>query len=233
MLAQDVSPDRLERAKLLIASIVDENIGNKVGVIVFSGTAMWQCPVTYDLEAVKMFVQNVTTEQLPVGGTQISDAIILATKPLADTESAVNRVMVLISDGEDHDSRMSEAISQANKYHLKVLTVGVGTSDGATIPQPNGPLKDAQGVTVVSKLNPSLLKVIADETGGQYFDITDRGATANLIRAIAAVEKAGSAENPENRSRDDQFQIFQLIGILAFLLDMLVPVANKINYEKN
>jgi len=133
MLAEDNKPNRLEKAKLMLLKVISENPGEKMGLIVFSGSAMWQCPMTYDLDALKMFLQGVETGQLPLGGTQISAAINLAARAVSGSAGS-NKVLILISDGEDHDSKIKEAVNNAKKSDLRIISVGVGTPEGAPIP---------------------------------------------------------------------------------------------------
>ncbi|MDR2860648.1 MAG: VWA domain-containing protein [Elusimicrobiota bacterium] len=225
MLAQDISPNRLERAKFMLLNIIEESSGDRMGVIVFSGTAMWQCPLTYDLEALKMFLQDVSVEQLPVGGTQISDAIALAAQASEETAKN-NKVLLLISDGEDHDSKINDAIKVANKNGLRIISVGIGSHAGAPIPQANGYLKDNRGAVVMTKLNPTLLKSVAEQTGGQYFEAEGRDISSALIRAVQNIEKTKNGKIQRN-SKTDRFQLFLLLALLSFLAGMLIPSSIK------
>ena len=223
MLAQDISPNRLERAKFMLLNIIEVNAGNRMGVIVFSGTAMWQCPMTYDLEALKMFMQDINVEQLPVGGTQISDAIILAANAAEKTPSS-SKILLLISDGEDHDSKINEALNKAKDSGLKIISVGIGSKEGSPIldPATNRYITDNNGDTVVSKLNPTVLRKIAEQSGGQYFETEGRDISGALISTLESVDKNKGA-GFESAAKVDRFQIFLFLALLAFLLAQITP----------
>ncbi|MDR1942773.1 MAG: VWA domain-containing protein [Endomicrobium sp.] len=228
MLAQDLKPNRLEKAKDMVLKIVEENSGEKIGIIVFAGSAMWQCPMTYDSQALKMFLRSVETSSLPIGGTQISDAIILASKAI-EKELSNGKIMVLISDGEDHDSGIKEAINKAKKTGLKIIAVGIGTPNGSPIPVKDESgiikdyIKDRTGQIVVSKINANLLKSVASETGGKYFDASVKDISGELSRAVRDLEK-NKNKISERDSRIDRFQIFLFVALLLMFIELLFPV---------
>lgn len=228
MLAQDLKPNRLEKAKDMVLKIVEENSGEKIGIIVFAGSAMWQCPMTYDSQALKMFLRSVETSSLPIGGTQISDAIILASKAV-EKEFSNGKIMVLISDGEDHDSRIKEAINKAKKAGLKIIAVGIGTPNGSPIPVKDESgiikdyIKDRDGQIVVSKINANLLKSVASETGGKYFDASVKDISGELSRAVRGLKK-NKNKISERDSKIDRFQIFLFVALLLLFIELLFPV---------
>jgi len=227
MLANDVQPSRLEQAKLMLLRVIEDNPGEKMGVIVFSGSAMWQCPMTYDTQALKMFLQSVEVGQLPLGGTQISAAILLAAKAVADSP-ANGKVLILISDGEDHDSKIKDAISEAQKTNLKIVSVGIGTPEGAPIPVKDDSgavkdyVKDKNGQIVMSKLNSNLLERIAQETGGKYFNSSSKDISPSIIKTIKELEKSKD-EIQENTAKADRFQIFLFLSLIMFFAWLLIP----------
>ena len=231
MLAQDSKPNRLEQAKLMLLRVVEESPGEKMGIIIFSGTAMWQCPMTYDLQALKMLLQSVEAGSLPLGGTQISDAIMLASKAVSD-RAASGKTMLLISDGEDHDSKIKGALNIARKAELKIISVGIGTHEGSPIPlrDETGAIrdyvKDRNGQIVISKANSILLKSVADETGGKYFDASDKDISPVLIKAVRDLDKTNN-EVSESDTKTDRFQIFLLFGLIALFAALLFPVSRK------
>jgi Ca-activated chloride channel family protein len=228
MLAQDLKPNRLEKAKDMVLKIVEENQGEKIGIIVFAGSAMWQCPLTYDSQALKMFLQSVEVGNLPMGGTRISDAIVLAAKAV-EKEISNGKVMILISDGEDHDSKIKEAISKAKKVELKIIAVGIGTPAGSPVPvkNENGTIedyiKDRTGHVVISKINANLLKSVASETGGKYFDASDKDISGELSKAVRDLEKNKNNVS-ERDSKIDRFQIFLFVALLLLFIELLFPV---------
>jgi Ca-activated chloride channel family protein len=232
MLAQDVKPARLEKAKMLISRIAEECEGDKIGVMVFSGAAMWQCPMTYDGEAVKIFLQGVNTDSLPFGGTEFGSAINLAVKTLGE-KSSDSRAMVLITDGEDHDKKTKEAIEAAKKAGLKIISVGIGTYQGAPIPvrSDSGALlkymSDKSGKTVISKLNSGLLKKISSETGGGYYEISDgRDISSAVINEIKTLDKNSLGKIKES-AKKDRFQIFLFLAFAMFIIELLYPKTVK------
>jgi Ca-activated chloride channel family protein len=236
MLAQDLKPNRLEKAKDMVLKIVEENRGERIGVIVFAGTAMWQCPMTYDSQALKMFLQSVETGSLSMGGTQISDAIMLASKAV-EKELSSGKVMILISDGEDHDSKIKEAISEAKKSGLKIITVGIGTQKGSPIPVKDGNgavmdyVRNMSGQVVVSKINSALLKSVASETDGKYFDSSVKDISGELLKAVKDLEKSKN-EISERDGKIDRFQIFLFIALLLLFAELLFPVKRLRNESK-
>jgi len=222
MLAQDLKPNRVEKAKDMALKIVEENPDEKIGVIAFAGTAMWQCPLTYDSQALKMFLQSVEADSLPMGGTQISDAVILASKAVGK-ELLGGKVMILISDGEDHDSKIKEAVNEAKKAGLKIIAVGIGTTSGSPVPvkDESGAIKDyirdGTGQVVVSKINASLLKSVASETGGKYFDASGRDISRELSKAVRDLEK-NKNEISQRGGKIDRFQIFLFVALALLFI---------------
>ncbi|MDR1243970.1 MAG: VWA domain-containing protein [Endomicrobium sp.] len=231
MLAQDFQPSRLEKAKSIIVDVVRANPGEKMGVIVFSGDAMWQCPMTYDLQALKIFLEDVETGVLPNGGTQIGDAIILACKALNGRVSK-SKVMLLVSDGEDHDSKIDDAISIAKKNKLRVICVAIGTKEGSPIPvldeagKLKDYIKDSSGQVVVSKVNFGLLQRVSEETGGKFFDASNKSISYDLIKMVKALDKDNS-EIDQINNKIDRFQIFVLLGLICFIVAFVYPVRRK------
>lgn len=232
MLAQDIKPNRIEKAKMLISRIIDECPGDKIGVIAFSATAMWQCPMTYDGEAVKMFLQGVNTDSLPFGGTDLGEPINLAVKTLGE-KSSNSRIMLLITDGEDHDKKTKAAVESAKKAGIKIISVGIGTYHGAPIPVKTESgiilryMSDKSGKTVITKLDTGLLQQVASETGGKYFEISENNdASSAIINRLKDVEKDESGTTKEN-SRKDRFQMFLILALIAFAAEMFYPETIK------
>ncbi|MDR3244126.1 MAG: VWA domain-containing protein [Elusimicrobiota bacterium] len=229
MLARDIEPNRLEKARQILFRVIEENHGDKIGVIIFSGSAMWQCPMTYDFEALKMFLGNIQTGQLPMGGTQISSAIMLAVKAISSNPSN-NKVLLLISDGEDHDSKIDEALKQANDINLRIISVGIGSQVGAPVPTGESAvsdyIRDSVGNVIISKLNPQLLKTVAQKTDGVYFDASQKDLFSSLIREIKNIERDKS-QSTQRTNKADRFQIFLFFALLALLAEFLIPITIK------
>lgn len=231
MLAQDFKPNRLEKAKSIVLDIVTENPGERIGVIVFSGSAMWQCPMTYDLQALKMLLEDIEIGILPSGGTQIGEAITLACKALNGRVSK-SKVMLLVSDGEDHDSKIIDAISIARKNNLKIICVAIGTKEGAPIPvvDNTGKLKsyltDSSGQVVMSKVNCDLLQKVSQETGGKFFDASSKSISYDLTKTVKALEKDNNKIDEIN-NKIDRFQIFIFIGLICLIVALIYPLRRK------
>ncbi|MCL2389372.1 MAG: VWA domain-containing protein, partial [Elusimicrobia bacterium] len=140
MLAEDVYPNRIGASKEIMRNVLSAFRNERVGVIIFEGTAMWKVPMTFDSGAARLFLNNIQAGMMPIGGTRISRPIEIAAESILPSARDNSRIMILISDGEDHDSGMDAAIEMAIERNLRIYTIGVGTPQGAQIP-----LRDAQG----------------------------------------------------------------------------------------
>jgi Ca-activated chloride channel family protein len=175
MLAEDIAPNRLEKAKRLVSEIINQLASDRIGIIAYAGQAFPQLPITTDYGAAKMFLQNMNTDMLSSQGTAIDQAIELASTYF-DDEEQTNRVLFIISDGEDHSQgNVSNAVEEATNEGIRVFTIGVGKTKGAPIPlKRNGIVeslkKDNQGEVVITKLNEEVLQEIADEGNGEYIN---------------------------------------------------------------
>ena len=167
MLAQDYSPNRLERAKLAISRLTDKLQEDRIGLVIFAGTSFVQLPVTTDYVSAKMFLGSIDTGSIPVQGTAIGDAIRLCIKSFS-AQSEKSRVIVVISDGENHEDDPVAAAAQAAELGIKVYTIGVGSAEGQPIPVEGGLLRDKEGNIVVTKLDEDTLRAVAKAGGGAY-----------------------------------------------------------------
>lgn len=228
MTAEDIKPNRMARAKELLADLIRQLGGNRVGIIAFSGTAFWQCPLTLDTAGANLFLDIMDANLIPMGGTVIGDAIRLGVRGLEKT-SPKTKALILLTDGEDHKSDPEGAAALAAKNGVKIFAVGFGSTAGEPIPlkdaQGNftGYKKNAQGVVVMSKMDEGLLAKIAADTGGIYLraqnGIVD---TARLADAVRGLDKA-TASARLNRTYEDRFQYPLALGVLLLLASMLVP----------
>ncbi|MEP5934813.1 MAG: VWA domain-containing protein [Winogradskyella arenosi] len=224
MLAEDIAPNRLEKSKQLVTQIVNNLVSDRVGIIAYAGKAFPQLPITTDYASAKMFLQNMNTDMLSSQGTAISEAIQLS-KTSYDNEDQTNRVLVIISDGEDHDGEAMSVAEEAAEQGIKILTVGVGDVKGGPIPiKRNGVIlsykKDNSGETVITRLNESTLKDIASEANGVYINGSN---TAEVVKAIKAeLDKMDKQEFESKQIADfkDQFQWFLGLGILLLFIDI-------------
>ncbi|RCW93762.1 vWA domain-containing protein [Winogradskyella arenosi] len=224
MLAEDIAPNRLEKSKQLVTQIVNNLVSDRVGIIAYAGKAFPQLPITTDYASAKMFLQNMNTDMLSSQGTAISEAIQLS-KTYYDNEDQTNRVLVIISDGEDHDGEAMSVAEEAAEQGIKILTVGVGDVKGGPIPiKRNGVVlsykKDNSGETVITRLNETTLKDIASEANGVYINGSN---TAEVVKAIKAeLDKMDKQEFESKQIADfkDQFQWFLGLGILLLFIDI-------------
>lgn len=226
MLAADVRPNRLEKSKQLVSRTLDKLVSDRVGMIIYAGSAYPQLPITTDYSAARLFLKSVDTDIIPSQGTAIADAIDMATG-YYDDEEQKNRVLVIITDGEDHEEGISEAVEKARAKGIKIFTVGVGTDRGAPIPDMRngynvGYKKDRNGEVVVSKLNTDVLRQISKETDGDYINGTNtREVVDFLMESISEMEKK-EFEATVFSDYEDQFQWFLGLALLLLILDVFV-----------
>jgi len=185
MLAEDIKPNRLERSKLAISTLIDKLQGDRVGIIIFAGNAYKQLPLTTDYSAAKLFLSAVDTKIVPTQGTAIGEAIELATLSFGETDH--NKAIIVITDGENHEDDAIEAATMANELGINVFTIGMGLPEGAPIPLYNkygvqtGFKKDKKNTTVVTKLNEDMLRQIAAAGGGAYARANNASSGLNVF----------------------------------------------------
>ncbi|MBD3862963.1 MAG: Ca-activated chloride channel family protein [Olleya marilimosa] len=226
MLAEDIKPNRLEKSQQLVSRIIDKLGSDRVGIIAYAGKAFPQLPITTDYSAAKMFLQNLNTDMLSSQGTAINEAINLA-KTYYDDDQQTNRVLVILSDGEDHSEAAVQVAEEASKEGIKIFTIGVGDVNGGPIPlRRNGVLlnykKDKQGETVITKLDEETLKNIASQANGVYINgaITDKVVSqmSDILNKMDKTEfEAKQVANFESR-----FQWFLGLAILLLFIDIFL-----------
>jgi len=227
MLAEDIAPNRLEKSKRLVSEIINQLASDRIGIIAYAGQAFPQLPITTDYGAAKMFLQSMNTDMLTSQGTAIDQAIDLATT-YYDDEDQTNRVLFIISDGEDHsESSALRSVENAQEAGIRIFTIGVGKEKGAPIPiKRKGILeslkKDAQGEVVITKLNASVLQDIADEANGEYIDGTNTDEAVEFIKEQLNQMDKTEFEAKQFAEYKDQFQWFLGAGLFLLLLDIFV-----------
>ncbi|MCW3113930.1 MAG: hypothetical protein JWR18_2326 [Segetibacter sp.] len=224
MLAQDVKPNRLERAKQVLGKIIDKMGNNRMGMVVFAGQAFLQMPLTTDLAATKLYVSNASPNAVPTQGTVIGDALRLCNTSL-DTKEKKYKAVILISDGEDQDEKAAEVLKELQDNGVVVHTVGIGSPEGAPIfdPGSNDFKKDESGNTVVSKLNEQALQTLATQTGGQYHLFTTADEVAgSVVASIDQMEKK-QIGGTGIRVYNSFFQWFLLVAVILLLLETIIP----------
>ena len=221
MLAEDYSPNRLERAKLAISRLVDKLRDDRIGLIVFAGNSFVQLPITTDYVSAKMFLNSISTESVPVQGTAIGDAINTAMRSFS-AQSEKSRAIVIITDGENHEDDPVAAAKQAAELGVRVFAIGVGSPEGKPIPMNGELLKDKDGEIVVTRLDESVLKEVAKAGNGVYVRAGNSEFGLNpVIDNIKRMddEKYSSIVFEEF---DEQFMYFLGIAMLFFVVEMLV-----------
>jgi Ca-activated chloride channel family protein len=226
MLAEDIAPNRLEKSKQLVTQIVNNLASDRIGIIAYAGTAFPQLPITTDYAAAKMFLQNMNTEMLSSQGTAINEAIELA-KTYYNDEEQTNRILIIISDGEDHSEEAARVAEEASQEGIRIFTIGVGTTKGGPIPiKRNGIVlnykKDKQGETVITKLDEDTMKVIADEANGTYINGQNTNEVVEQISEILLKMDKKEFEAKQFADFKDQFQWFLAFAIFLLLLDIFL-----------
>jgi Ca-activated chloride channel family protein len=221
MLARDYSPNRLERAKLSIARLTDKLQDDRIGLVIFAGTSFVQLPVTTDYVSAKMFLNSIDTGSIPVQGTAIGDAIRLSIKSFS-AQSEKSRVIIVISDGENHEDDAVAAAKDAAEMGIKVYTIGVGSPEGQPIHIDGELMKDREGNIVVTKLDEQTLRDIARAGGGAYIRAGGEEFGLNpIIQDIRRMEdeEFGSVVFEEY---DEQYLYFFGAAFLLFVIEMLI-----------
>ena len=223
MLAEDVQPSRLEKAKRLVAQLVDRMQNDKVGMIVFAGDAFTQLPITSDYISAKMFLESINPSLITKQGTAIAAAINLASRSFTPQEG-VGRAIIVITDGENHEGGVSEAIKTATEKGIQVNVLGVGMPDGAPIPVEgtNDYRRDRDGNVIVTRLNEPMCQEIAKEGKGIYVRVDN---TNNAQRAISReIDKIAKAdvETQVYTEFNEQFQAVAWLILLLLMAEMLI-----------
>jgi Ca-activated chloride channel family protein len=195
MNAMDVVPSRLSKAKQFIQNIINRNTLDKFGLVVFAGNAYISVPITVDIETIKMNLASIETSMLPTQGTNLKEAILRA-YDCFNIKREGGKVIILVTDGEDHEEGIEEAIAICNKNNVNIVSVGVGSNDGSKIIDvaTNQPKVDEQGNVVISKLNAEELEKIAKDANGAYIQLQNTdAAAAELVDKLNSIASEGSA----------------------------------------
>ncbi len=226
MLAEDIAPNRLEKSKQLITQILNELGGDRVGIIGYAGSAFPQVPITTDFSSTKLFLNAMDTDMVSSQGTAISEAVQMSSTYFDDEEQK-NRVLFVISDGEDHEGNFEAAIEAATENGIKVYSIGVGTEKGGQIPiKRNGVLqfykRDQNNEVVITRLGAPTLKAIADEGKGKYINGTNTKEVVDEVKAILNGMDKKEFEAKQFTDFKDQFQWFLAGALFLLILDVLL-----------
>ena len=221
MLAEDYSPNRLERAKLAISRLVDKLREDRIGLIVFAGNSFVQLPITTDYVSAKMFLNSISTESVPVQGTAIGEAINTAIRSFS-VQSEKSRAVIVITDGENHEDDPVAVAKQAAEVGVRVFALGVGSPEGKPIPMDGELLKDKEGNIVVTRLDEKVLHEVAEAGNGVYVRAGNSEFGLNpIIDEIRKMEdeKYSSVVFEEF---DEQFMYFLGMALVFFVIEMLI-----------
>ncbi len=225
MLAEDIQPNRLTRAKQAISKLVDNLDNDKIGLIVFAGDAYTQIPITTDYVSAKMFLSTINPDMVPKQGTAIGAAIDLASRSFTPGEGK-SKAIIIITDGENHEDDPVSAAEKASKAGIVIHTIGIGSSDGVPVPVITGGrrdyLKAADGSTVITKLDEEILKKIAVSTGGNYIRASNSSIGLDEIFNDIRKMKTGELESTMYTEYNDQFQVFTAIALFFLILEILI-----------
>ncbi len=228
MLAEDVAPNRLERARLEIMRILQRLDGDRIGLVAFAGNAFVQSPLTVDYGAAALFLNAMDPGLIPVQGTNLGEALTVALDAFEEG-TRDHRVLIVVTDGEDHEGEIEAALERAVDEGIQIHTVGIGSLDGVPIPEfdvsgvRSGFLRDEDGAVVTTRLDESTLQRVAEATGGRYFPALGPGANLDpLIEEITGGE-GRELEVREITQFDEQFQIFLGFALVLLLAEELIP----------
>jgi len=222
MLAEDVTPSRLMKSKLLVENLVDNFTNDKIGLIVYAGDAFVQLPITSDYVSAKMFLQSIEPNLIETQGTDIARAVHLAMNSFTQAEK-IGRAIILITDGEDHEGGAKEAVEEAKKKGINVFILGIGDVKGAPIPTSDGGyMKDRSGQTVMTKLNEDMCRELAQAGSGKYIHVDNTSdAQEKLNNELSKLQK-GESESVIYSEYAEQFQIFALLALLLLIIEVCV-----------
>ncbi|BDD04101.1 vWA domain-containing protein [Aureibacter tunicatorum] len=228
MNAHDIQPTRLEKIKFELKNIVESFKGDRIGLIIFSSEAFVQCPLTYDIGALNLFISTLNSSLVPKAGTDFEPPLSLALQKLTNDNSPSEennaKVIVLISDGEDFGEQSKSTAEEISENGIKIFTLGVGSEEGSKIKQTRGYLTDKQGKNVVTKLNPVELKEIARIGNGNYFEInSSRSDVTKLINSIKSI-KGKSRGKTKLEVSNNKYTYFLILAFILMVVDVMIPV---------
>ncbi|MBL7850342.1 MAG: VWA domain-containing protein [Cyclobacteriaceae bacterium] len=226
--AFDIQPSRLEKIKFEMKRVVEAFNSDRLGIIIFSSEAFMQCPLTYDQNALNLFIETMNTSLVPSSGTDFGPPLRMAMQKLEDPDGkssdSKSKVIILISDGEDFGDETEDIAKEIADKDIKLFTLGIGTERGSQIYAGRSLKTDKSGNPVISKLNPASLKQVASLTGGQYFEINDNGNdVSRLINTISKIE----GQIRESRLVDvsaNRYFYFLLAALVLLVVDILLSV---------
>ena len=234
MVAEDMAPNRLEKAKFAIADLIDQLDGDRVGLVAFAGEAFVQSPLTLDYGAARLFLNAMEPDMMSVQGTNLGQAIAVSLDAFAATERR-HRVLVVITDGEDHEGEVDDAITRATDEGVVIYTVGIGSTDGVPIPdfdaagQAQGFKRDGDGAVVTTRLDEATLMTLAERTGGTYYRASPGGAELAVLAEELAGGEGREFESEQVTLFDEQYQLFLGLALVLLISDVLVSDRRRVH----
>ena len=232
MLAEDIKPRRLEYARNELGSLIDKFSGDRVGMVAFAGKAFVQCPLTIDYSAAQFFLESLVPDAISAQGTAIGEALVTAAGMFGE-ESGEYKTVVILTDGEDTVTDPIESAEDLADRGVRVYTLGVGNASGELIPLRNesGKLleykKDRSGSLVRSRVNESLLKRIAEITGGAYYRCSGKGGEIEKLYDVISEMEKREISSKEFSNLEDRFQYFLVPAVILFIIELFVPEKRK------
>lgn len=225
--ATDVAPSRLEKVKFEMKRIIDAFNSDRVGIIIFSSEAFMQCPMTYDQNALNLFIQTMNTGLVPSAGTDFGPPLEMALEKFKTDEGKKtenSRIIILISDGEDFGEETESIAKKVEEESVSLFTLGVGTETGSPIPTTRGFKTDQSGKQIVTRLNREPLEKLSELSNGSYFEVSEsKNDVPRLIRKIGSIEGLLRDSRTVDVSANRYF-FFLLIAFLLFCTDVLIPL---------
>ncbi|MEG1580736.1 MAG: VWA domain-containing protein [Bacteroidaceae bacterium] len=236
MLAEDVSPNRLERAKMLLSNLIDKMENDKVGLVVFAGESFTQLPITSDYISAKMFLESISPDMIKSQGTDIAGAITQATNSFTQQEG-IGRAIIIITDGENHEGGIETAAAAAAKKGIKLFVLGVGEAEGAPIPVGRGYLKDNAGNTVITYLNEDMCKEVAQAGRGSYIHVDNSQQSQDQLTSELHKLTKKDVQSTVYSEYDEQFQAVAIIALILLILEIMIlerksPILRKLKLFK-
>lgn len=224
MLAEDVAPCRLDRAKQMLSKMIDQMVDDKVGLVVFAGEAYSQLPITCDYVSAKMFLNSITPDLIKTQGTAIGAALNTAIQSFGSEETDASRAIILITDGENHEDDAAAVAARAKEMGIKVMVVGIGKPEGSPIPIPgtNNFRKDRQGNVVVSRLNEDMCREIAKAGNGIYVRCDNTNTAMRALQKEIDTLATTEIETKVYTDYNEQFQSFVLVALLLLVIDFFI-----------
>ena len=224
MLSQDVQPDRMERAKQAVSSLIDHLTNDRIGLVVFAGKAFMQMPITTDYDAARLFLSDINPGMISPQGTAIGEAIDMCATSFGDSKKS--KAIIIISDGENHQDDAISAAKGVNEKDIRVYTVGIGSPEGGPIPMvvsgnSVGYLKDKEGNTVVTKMNPEALQEIASAGQGVFVNGNSTNSLQSVLDHIDNLEKS-DIDSKVFSEYEDRFQYFLALSLLLLICEIFI-----------